>query len=57
MLIKESVATSGATEPSSYHNLSWETCGSHVAVKVSVLGRTGSLNRFLEIFLSLLETL
>ena len=57
MLIKESVATCGATKPSSYHNLAWETCGPHVALEVSVRSLTGPLNRLLEVFLGLLGTL
>ena len=54
MLIIESVATRRPTEASSYHDLAWETCRSHVAVEVSVLSQTGPLNRLLEVFLGLL---
>jgi hypothetical protein len=54
MLIIVSMATGRPTEPSSYHDLSWETCSSHVALEVSVLSQTGPLNRLLEVFLCLL---
>ena len=56
LLIIESVATGRATEPSSYHDLSWETCRSHVAVEVRVLSQTWPLNWLLEVFLGLLGT-
>jgi hypothetical protein len=56
MLIIEAMTTGRATEPSSYHDLSWEACRSHVAVEVRVLSKTGPLNRLLEVFLGLLGT-
>lgn len=56
MLIIEAMATGRATESSSYHDLSWEACRSHVAMEVSVLSRTWPLNRLLEVFLGLLGT-
>jgi hypothetical protein len=57
MLIIESMATGGATESSSCHDLSWETCGSHITMEVSILSLTGPFNRLLEVFLYLLGTL
>ena len=57
MLIIESMATGGATEASSYHDLSWETCGSHITLEVSILSVTGPFHWLLKVFLGLLGTL